>query len=122
MLKIDQRDVVKDNDKNLRTRKKNINMNFGFIPTKSRITTNLKENKENEYRRSNAYMRWGAGTGIERKNLFNSGISGLTNRSIKNMSVKKEEEDEKNENDYNKNENEDDESNSGSIIDNDNDE
>ena len=70
MLKIDKRDVIKDNDKNLRSRKKNINMNIGFIPNKSRIYTSLKDNKENEFRRSNAsnasYQRF-SGTAIEKK-------------------------------------------------------
>jgi hypothetical protein len=105
LLKIDKRDVVKDNDKNLRTRKKNINMNFGFIPTKSRITTNLKDNKENEYRRSNASShQWG----IEKKNLFNNGFN---RQSFRNTYEKKE----------NKKESDEEESNSSIII-NDNDE
>ena len=124
MLKIDKRDAIKDNDKNLRTRKKNMNMNYGFIPTKSRISTNLKDNKENEYRRSNASMRrWAAGPGIEKKNLFNSGLSGINGQTFKNTIEKKEDEKSDIDNDNNKkDENEDDESNSGSIIDNDNDE
>jgi hypothetical protein len=111
MLKIDKRDVSKDNDKNLRTRKKNINMNFSFIPNKSRISTLAKENKENEYRRSNASsQRWGGN--IEKKNLFNSGIS---RQSINTMITKKNEKE-------NEDEKDDEDSNSGSIIDNDIDE
>ena len=111
MLKIDKRDVAKDNDKNLRTRKKNINMNFSFIPNKSRISTLAKENKENEYRRSNASsQRWGGN--IEKKNLFNSGIN---RQSINTMISKKNEKE-------NEDEKDDEDSNSGSIIDNDIDE
>ena len=42
MLKIEQRDVAKDNDNKSRSRKKNVNV--GFIP-KLRISTYMKENK-----------------------------------------------------------------------------
>ena len=106
MLKIDKRDVIKDNDKNLRSRKKNMNLNFGFVPNKSRISTYAKENKENEYRRSNASShQWG---GLEKKNLFNNGFN---RQSLRDTNEKKQKE----------KENEDNESNS-SIIVNDNDE
>ena len=103
MLKIDKRDVDKDNDKILRTRKKTTsNNNFTFIPNKSRITTYIKENKENNYRKSNASTRpWG----VEKKNLFNIGFN---RQSAKNLNEKR-----------NVKNIEGNESNSESIIDND---
>ena len=108
MLKIDKRDVVKDIDKNLRTRKKNFSNNLGFIPNKSRISTYMKDNKENDFRINNSSShRWG----IEKKNLFNNGFN---RQSVKSFNEKKEIELEKD----NKNE----ESNSESVIIDDNDE
>ena len=113
MLKVEQREVAKDNDNKLRSRKKNINNNnISFIP-KLRISTYMKENKENEFRRSNAASQRFSGKGIEKKNLFNSRISTQT---LRNTSDKKDEKENEKEN-----EKEDDDSNSGSVIDNDND-
>ena len=82
MLKIDKRDVDKDNDKILRTRKKNTSNNF-FIPNKSRMSTYIKENKENNYRKSNASTR---PFGVEKKNLFNIGFN---RKSAKNFNEKR---------------------------------
>ena len=113
MLKIDKREVTKDNEKNLRTRKKNMNVNFGFIPNKSRVSSYIKDNKENEYRNNASTQKWDGN--IEKKNLFNSGISGISGQSINTVIIKKNEKDNEVEKD-----NED--SNSGSIIDNDIDE
>ena len=83
MLKIDKRDVDKDNDKILRTRKKATSNNF-FIPNKSRMSTYIKENKENNYRKSNASTH---PLGVEKKNLFNRQSAKNLNekRNVKNM-------------------------------------
>ena len=89
MLKIDKRDVIKDNDKNLRSRKKNITMNIGFIPNKSRIYTSIKDNKENEIRKSNCSYQRLSGDDIEKKNLFNNSIINSNRQSKKNSNKKK---------------------------------
>ena len=83
MLKIDKRDVDKDNDKILRTRKKPISNNLVFIPNKSRLSTYIKENQENNLRKSNASTR---PLVVEKKNLFNSGFN---RKSAKNLNGKR---------------------------------
>ena len=101
MLKIDKRDVIKENDNNLRIRKKKIVSNFGFIPSKSRISTYVKDNKDNDIKKLNELIGKNL-SGISKKNLFGSGFSSSRNDNDKELY----------END----------SNSGSIIVNDNDE